>query len=53
MNDIGTVSRFGFYVSSFEFSRQFSIGLYGAYLALTGILMAVAPKSEKGDVTDQ
>jgi hypothetical protein len=28
-------------------------GVYGAYLALNGILMAVAPKSEKGDVADQ
>jgi hypothetical protein len=29
------------------------VGVYGAYLGLNGILMAVAPKSEKGDVADQ
>jgi hypothetical protein len=29
------------------------VGVYGAYLALNGILMAVAPKSERGDVADQ
>jgi len=28
-------------------------GLYGMYLSIMGILMAVAPKSEKGDVADQ
>jgi hypothetical protein len=29
------------------------VGVYGAYLLLRGFLMAVAPKSEKGDVADQ
>jgi hypothetical protein len=29
------------------------VGLYGAYLLIRGLLMAVAPKSEKGDVADQ
>lgn len=29
------------------------VGVYGAYLLLRGCLMAVAPKSEKGDVADQ
>jgi hypothetical protein len=29
------------------------VGVYGAYLEIMGILMAVAPKSEKGDVADQ
>lgn len=29
------------------------VGLYGAYLLLRGFLMAVAPKSEKGDVANQ
>lgn len=29
------------------------VGVYGLYLELMGILMAVAPKSEKGDVADQ
>lgn len=29
------------------------IGIYGAYLLLRGLLMAIAPKSEKGDVADQ
>jgi hypothetical protein len=29
------------------------VGVYGAYLFLRGLLMAVAPKSEKGDVTGQ
>jgi len=28
-------------------------GVYGVYLEIMGILMAVAPKSEKGDVADQ
>lgn len=29
------------------------VGVYGAYLFLRGLLMAIAPKSEKGDVADQ
>jgi hypothetical protein len=29
------------------------IGLYGLWLVINGILMAVAPKSERGDVADQ
>lgn len=29
------------------------VGVYGAYLFLRGLLMALAPKSEKGDVADQ
>ncbi len=29
------------------------VGVYGAYLLIRGVLMAVAPKSEKGDVADQ
>jgi hypothetical protein len=29
------------------------VGVYGAYLLLRGGLMAIAPKSEKGDVADQ
>ncbi len=29
------------------------VGVYGAYLVIRGLLMALAPKSEKGDVTDQ
>lgn len=35
------------------FAVTIMIGLYGAYIALKGILMAVAPKSERGDVADQ
>ena len=35
------------------FAVTIMIGLYGAYTALKGILMAVAPKSERGDVADQ
>lgn len=29
------------------------VGVYGVYLEISGILMAVAPKSEKGDMADQ
>jgi hypothetical protein len=29
------------------------IGVYGVYLEIMGLLMAIAPKSEKGDVADQ
>ncbi|HTR41817.1 MAG TPA: hypothetical protein VMH87_09405 [Pseudomonadales bacterium] len=29
------------------------VGVYGAYLLIRGALMAIAPKSEKGDVADQ
>jgi hypothetical protein len=29
------------------------VGVYGVYLEIMGLLMAVAPKSEKGDVADQ
>jgi hypothetical protein len=35
------------------FAVTIMIGIYGAYLLLKGILMAVAPKSERGDVADQ
>ena len=35
------------------FAVLIMIGLYGAWLVLNGILMAVAPKSERGDVADQ
>ena len=35
------------------FAVTIMIGLYGTYLLIRGILMAVAPKSEGGDVADQ
>ena len=35
------------------FAVTIMIGLYGVWLVLNGILMAVAPKSERGDVADQ
>lgn len=35
------------------FGLTLMVGLYGAYLVIRGILMAVAPKSELGDVSDQ
>lgn len=35
------------------FGATVVVGVYGFYLFVTGILMAVAPKSEKGDVADQ
>ncbi|HTV42346.1 MAG TPA: hypothetical protein VMF08_17380 [Candidatus Sulfotelmatobacter sp.] len=35
------------------FAVTIMIGLYGIWLVLNGILMAVAPKSERGDVADQ
>ena len=35
------------------FAVTIMIGLYGAWLVVNGILMAVAPKSERGDVADQ
>jgi hypothetical protein len=35
------------------FAITIMIGLWGAWLTINGILMAVAPKSEKGDVANQ
>ncbi len=35
------------------FAITVMIGLYGVWLVINGILMAVAPKSEQGDVADQ
>lgn len=35
------------------FALTVMVGLYGFWLLLNGILMAVAPKSERGDVADQ
>jgi len=35
------------------FAMTVAVGIFGAYLIIKGILMAVAPKSEKGDVADQ
>lgn len=35
------------------FAITIMIGLYGAWLLINGILMVVAPKSERGDVADQ
>ncbi len=35
------------------FGLTIMVGLYGAYLVLKGILMALAPKSELGDVSEQ
>jgi len=35
------------------FAITIMIGLYGLWLFVNGILMAVAPKSEKGDVANQ
>jgi hypothetical protein len=29
------------------------VGLFGVWLFVNGILMALAPKSERGDVADQ
>ena len=35
------------------FAITIMVGLYGLWLVINGILMAVAPKSERGDVADQ
>jgi hypothetical protein len=35
------------------FGLTLMVGFYGVWLVINGILMAVAPKSEKGDVADQ
>jgi hypothetical protein len=35
------------------FALTIMVGLYGVWLIINGILMAVAPKSERGDVADQ
>ena len=35
------------------FAVTIMVGLYGVWLVINGILMAVAPKSERGDVADQ
>jgi hypothetical protein len=35
------------------FGLTIMVGLYGFYLFVKGVLMAVAPKSEQGDVADQ
>jgi hypothetical protein len=35
------------------FGLTVMVGLYGVWLVINGILMAVAPKSERGDVADQ
>lgn len=35
------------------FAAAIMVGLYGVWLVINGILMAVAPKSERGDVADQ
>jgi hypothetical protein len=35
------------------FAITIIIGLWGAWLVVNGILMAMAPKSERGDVADQ
>ena len=35
------------------FGLTLMVGFYGIWLVINGILMAVAPKSEQGDVADQ
>lgn len=35
------------------FGLTLMVGFYGLWLVINGILMAVAPKSEQGDVADQ
>ena len=35
------------------FALTVMVGLYGVWLLINGILMAVAPKSEKGSITDK
>lgn len=35
------------------FAAAVMVGLYGAWLFINGLLMAIAPKSERGDVADQ